>query len=460
MFGKDQEASLLAYILKSPDILHDYKDKLVKEHFRYSPARFLFERFKDKYHQHRLLPTLEECQELIQRHPKFQKENSVVQTAVLNYMEDVYSREVTPITGEFLGSFIIRQELIDLDDKLQTIKDTQDYDTLDKTIGEVKDRIQHLQDILHKKHKKGLSFPFDQDSVESFGRFMESSSGEAISSGFDEFDARSRGGYRRGDVVMLSGQSGVGKTAFLVSSAVNFVRSGHRVVYFALDNTERDIKERVYASFTGVPIEELTLNEYVDRIAILAPSIGTRMVIQHLPSKSVNTIDLRNILKDIQKELWLRNPDDTTIDVVIIDYGDKVNASRNYKDIWYMLGELFDEFVGLAQSENQLWVVATQQNEEGKEYGARSKRFAVAHNLALDQTVSEYHERKLRLKVMKNRYGPTHFQLALNINYENQRISQCDNTIIPICDSVPASNAVSGKGSIRNKKGNTDENFG
>lgn len=442
IYGRDGEAALLAYILKRPDLLHDYKDKLDKDHFRYSPAKFIFERFREKYNKHRQLPTQEECKELFQKHPKLQKESSIVQASVLGYVDQVYTQEVTAITGEFLGAFIIRQELLSLEESIQDVKGSEDFDTLEKAIEGAKDRIQHLQDIIHKKHKKGLSFPFDETGLSSLGRFMETSASEAIASGFSELDNRSRGGFRRGDVVLLSGQSGAGKTATLVSMSVQFVLDGLRVVYVALDNTERDIKERVYASFTGIPIEnDLTISEYQEKAGVVGSRVGTRMIVQHLPSKSVNVTDLKRIIKDIQKELWLRNPADTKIDVVIVDYGDKVNTDKNYKDTWYSLGELFDSFVGAAQEDDQLWVVATQQNEEGKEYGSRAKRFAVAHNLALDQTPAEYHERHIRLKVLKNRYGPTLFQIPLEICYENQRVRER-----PDCGIIPIGGETAGTG--------------
>ena len=82
--------------------------------------------------------------------------------------------------------------------------------------------------------------------------------------GFGALDKALSGGFRSGELVLLGGAQGVGKTTFALQVMLNLVGTGHSAVYFSFDHDNHTLIERLIvmeaaeiAGATGVPLKSV-----------------------------------------------------------------------------------------------------------------------------------------------------------------------------------------------------------
>jgi len=82
--------------------------------------------------------------------------------------------------------------------------------------------------------------------------------------GFGALDKALAGGFRSGELVLLGGAQGLGKTTFALQVILNVVSTGHQAVYFSFDHDNHTLIERLVAmeaaeiaGAMGVPLKEV-----------------------------------------------------------------------------------------------------------------------------------------------------------------------------------------------------------
>jgi replicative DNA helicase len=100
---------------------------------------------------------------------------------------------------------------------------------------------------------KRIEFLYGQE-VESFG----------VPTGFDDLD-QLLGGFQRSDLLIVAGRPGMGKTSWLLSTALNAARKGARVAIFSLEMSNEQIVQRLVSSETGISTHRLRLGQLDDR---------------------------------------------------------------------------------------------------------------------------------------------------------------------------------------------------
>ncbi|MGE0174032.1 MAG: replicative DNA helicase [Oligoflexales bacterium] len=132
-------------------------------------------------------------------------------------------------------------------------------------------------------------------------------------------------GLQNGDLIVLAGRPGMGKTALALNVATCAALSGRSVVLFSLETTKEQLMSRVLSSVAQVDLDKLRkgdLNEKEqDRLMEAARKVYDSqefLAIDETPRISVNEIISR--CRRYQKE--------GALDLVIIDYLELVRGSR------------------------------------------------------------------------------------------------------------------------------------
>lgn len=86
---------------------------------------------------------------------------------------------------------------------------------------------------------------------------------ESIKTGFRTFDAEF-GGFQPGELIVIGGRPGMGKTQLLVHLASRISLS-HPVLYFTYDLPERLLATRFIANLTGIPADSQRHNRLTER---------------------------------------------------------------------------------------------------------------------------------------------------------------------------------------------------
>ncbi len=79
-----------------------------------------------------------------------------------------------------------------------------------------------------------------------------------VPTGFTDLD-RMLGGMQRSDLLIIAGRPGMGKSSWLLSTALNAARYGQRVAVFSLEMSNEQIVQRMIAAETGINSQKLRL---------------------------------------------------------------------------------------------------------------------------------------------------------------------------------------------------------
>jgi replicative DNA helicase len=90
------------------------------------------------------------------------------------------------------------------------------------------------------------------DTADAKLRKGESAGGQAWPTGFDPLDSYLSGGVRSGELVLVGGPQGFGKTMWVLQALRNMVAEGHHGVYFSFEHDEYTVLERLIALEAGL----------------------------------------------------------------------------------------------------------------------------------------------------------------------------------------------------------------
>ena len=121
------------------------------------------------------------------------------------------------------------------------------------------------------------------------------STGDSFATGFPSVDKTLGGGIRRGDLVVLGGEVGVGKSSLALAMALRMAQAGVNSAFFTAEMTVDRAMERVLAIEGRARVDEIRngqLDEFA-RVAVGAAAVRLRdgaPIIEILPPGGVQTL--------------------------------------------------------------------------------------------------------------------------------------------------------------------------
>lgn len=162
-----------------------------------------------------------------------------------------------------------------------------------------------------------------ESSTEAFKRFLDSlrnkvaDDPEAIKTGFIDLDLMIQ---RMEGLIVLAARPGMGKTALAINIAAELAKKEHGVVFFSLEQETNQIFERMLASESEVPLEEIRLGSYTNDETLVARVEKTQkqmeymMQYMHIDDKaSVPTSYIASVARQKKYE-WGK------LGLIIVDY--------------------------------------------------------------------------------------------------------------------------------------------
>lgn len=421
---REQELRSLAYLLHEPSSMYLFSGRLTEQCFLYPPARALYSVLSHAFREHNQFPNLDEAEALLREYATQQKVPIIVLQQWLADCRWVYfySLEVTESTGESLRKFVLSREVQQFKEELLK----KSPDEILESIPELRARLESIQSL--GGSTTTAYCPFSSEYLDSRLKSVGSLyGGVTVPTGFPRLDERLLGGLRPGEYGFVIAAPGVGKTLFLLNVAMHNVRNGRRVYYFALDNTEQEMDERLFAHVSGIPIG--SPRDYSTwRERVLQCGIEDRLCMFKFPPNSVNTHDIVRALR--QESLRTGPPS-----LVIVDYADRIRSGRRYADWWVEQREIFDDLCAIAETENVPILSASQGNRRSltsesvhMEHvaGAHAKLFGASHVWALSCTAEERNIGRRRLIVLKARRPECNYIIPMLCNTLLMRIVEDD----------------------------------
>ena len=233
-----------------------------------------------------------------------------------------------------------------------------------------------------------------------------------------------QGGFGPGDLAIVFGNPGGGKSWTMVAIAAHAVKLGYKVNYYTLELGEDYVGKRFDCYFTGYSIDEV--NKHRKEVQTQVNNLKGRLIVKEYAPKNatVNTIK-----SHIQKCTDM----DHKPDLVIIDYVDYLRAPSKGK-FAERKDEIDDVFIatkGLAKELKIPIITPSQVNRMGakdnviegdKAAGSYDKMMVADLCLSLSRQREDKVLGTGRVHVMKNRYGQDSMTYNVKMDTNNGHI--------------------------------------
>ena len=166
-------------------------------------------------------------------------------------------------------------------------------------------------------------------------------------------------GFNKGDLVTIFAFSGTGKTTLATQIAANNIKAKKRVLFFSLEMTEDQIRDRIISSMTSIPGLKLRNAKLLNEEDITNITKANTLLQYNNALNVCRRDNLSDIISKIQYEV-LKND----IDVVFIDYINLINIPGYKKEEYNRVSECTRALKSLALTINKPIVILAQGKQE------------------------------------------------------------------------------------------------
>lgn len=192
-------------------------------------------------------------------------------------------------------------------------------------------------------------------------RKMEKS--DFVPSGFINFD-QTFGGFTKGEFVVLGGRPSMGKTQLLLSLCKN-ISETTSILYFTFDHSTSLIASRFISSLSNIPIDQILQNN-LDNTDKRKLDYYEKYASRY----KLHIVDQGIFIDDFKKQC-LKHIEEVETDVIIIDYLQKMKASKNGNKSH--LNTITNELSAFAKA-NDIVIIAVSQLNRAVENRGGDKR--------------------------------------------------------------------------------------
>ena len=180
------------------------------------------------------------------------------------------------------------------------------------------------------------------EQAEALARSGQAFSARPLATGFEPLDEQLSGGIRAGELILIGGPQGLGKTTFALQMARNIAAAGGVAIYLCYEHDERVLLQRLIALEAGLlagQFEAPTLQEISKALAVVLPDesglagrlrglpfaadavqrlagYGSRLRIVKASGRSTGLAEIRALMPEIRSE-----------GAIFVDYLQKVNTT-------------------------------------------------------------------------------------------------------------------------------------
>ena len=246
------------------------------------------------------------------------------------------------------------------------------------------------------------------------------------------------GGLGRGEIGVITANTGVGKSHYLVAMGSSAILSGKNVIHYTFELTETSVGRRYDSNLTKIDVNDLmsskqeVLDFYENN-----EDLG-RLIIKEYPTGSASVITIRNHIEKLSLKSFKPN-------LIIIDYADIMKSTKAYDSLRHELKLVYEELRNLAMELNIPVWTASQANRESANsdiVGLENMSEAYGKAMVADVVVSlsrkaeEKSTGRGRLYIAKNRAGRDGILFPMIINTAQSRINLLDESELSLNEAV------------------------
>jgi len=426
-FGKGFQLKVLGSLLTDKGFLLNVRDVLSDSYFDADSHKWIINQICDYYDKYHTTVTMDVLKIELQK-----LENEVLQVALKEELRNSYqaSQDDLEYVQEEFTKFCKNQEMkAAILDSADLLKEG-DFDG--------------IRNLVEKAIKAGMDKNIGHEYNKDIETRYRVDYRPTIPSPWPILNNGIQGGFGPGDLGIVFGSPGGGKSWSMVAFAAHAVQMGYKVNFYTLELGEDYVGKRFDCYFTGYSIDEV--NKHRKDVEKYVNNLKGKLIVKEYPPKgaSVNTIKAH-----VQKCMDI----DHKPDLIIIDYVDYLKAPSRGRNTErkHEIDDVFIATKGLAKDLKVPILTPSQVNRMGardsiiegdKAAGSYDKMMVADICLSLSRQKEDKVLGTGRIHVMKNRYGQDGMTYNVKMNTNNGQIEFLEET--SAADLLDDDNSVTG----------------
>ena len=404
-YGPSFQMKVISSLLTHKEFLQNINDVLSDEYFSNPAHKWVINeilKYYEKYHTTISMDILKvEMKKL---------DNEVLKVSVKEQLREAYKADIDDLAyvQEEFSTFCKNQQLKKaLLNSVDLLK-AGDYDSIKYMI----------ESAMKAGQDKNIGHEYKRD-VES--RYREDHR-KIVPTPWSEINELVQGGLGNGDLGLIFGNPGGGKSWTLVALVGFAVQMGYNVIHYTLELSEAYTGRRYDAFFTGTPVDQL--EKHKGDVEISTANLPGELIIREFPMGKTTISTIESHIQKV-RDLGIEP------DLIIIDYIDLLSTRKRNVDRKGEIDDIYTSTKGLARELNlPIWSVS-QVNRAGakddiiegdKAAGSYDKMMITDLSMSLSRKKEDKVNGTGRLHIMKNRYGMDGLTFQVEVDTSTGRI--------------------------------------
>lgn len=402
-YGQSFQNKVIGALLTQQKFLINVSDSIDPEYWESPSSKWIINFILKYFNEYHTYPTVET---LVIENKKV--ENEVLKISIKETIQESYrlaqSKDIEYVESEFTN-FCRNQQVKKAIMSSVDLLGMGDFDGIRNLINSA----------LKQENDKNIGHEYDKD-IEA--RYRDDDR-RPLPFPWKVFNDMSQGGMGKGDLILIPGNPGGGKTWVAIDIGAYIASLGYNVYHYTLELSEGYVGKRYDSVFSGIDIDKLVENR--EKVDECVSKIKGKIIIKEYPPKSASYETFKAHIRQVK---MMQNIEP---DFIIIDYIDYTKTpsrkDRNEElDDLYIGGKAFAKELGLPV------LSPVQANRTGAKNkilegdnlaGNYSKLMVADMVLSLARTRKDKVFGTGRFHWMKNRFGPDGLSYSARINTAN-----------------------------------------
>ena len=398
-YGSVFQMKVISSLLTHKEFLQNINDVLDSEYFTNPAHKWVINEILDYYEKYHTTISMD-----ILKVEMKKVENEVLQVSIREQLREAYKADIDDLTyvQEEFSAFCKNQQLKKaLLNSVDLLK-AGDYDSIKFMI----------EAAMKAGQDKNIGHEYRKD-VES--RYREDHR-TIVPTPWEPINQLIQGGLGNGDLGLIFGNPGGGKSWTLVALGGFAVKMGYNVIHYTLELSESYTGRRYDAFFTHVPVDNL--EKHKTKVEETVPELPGELIIKEYPMGKTTMSTIESHIKKVT-DLGIKP------DLILIDYIDLLSTKKKTVDRKGEIDDIYTSTKGLARQLNiPIWSVS-QVNRAGakddviegdKAAGSYDKMMITDLSISLSRKKEDKVNGTGRFHIMKNRYGMDGLTYQVNVD--------------------------------------------
>jgi len=426
-YGKSFQEKIFHSLLTDKEWAAQMVEVMNPTFFDVKYLEYLAEKFFAYFMKYKCFPTLGLLVTII-RDDLSQRDDSILRDQIVHFLHRIK-------TSTDLGDLAyVKDKTFDFCRK-QAFKDA-----LEQAVDLIEtEKFESVLTLMKKAVSVGIPSSIGHDFFEdSEARFIKVNR-QVCPTGLVRLDAKDilRGGLGRGEIGVVTANTGVGKSHWLVAMGSNAMRHGKNVLHYTFELTEHAVGLRYDSNLCSIPSNDVQDQQESVLKKYEKMDLG-RLIIKEYPTGSASAITIRNHIEKLMLKGFVPS-------VIIVDYADIMRSTKSYDSLRHELKLIYEELRNLAMELNiPVWTASQANRDSAKADIVGLENMAEAYGKAMVADVVISLSRKAmekstgagRLFVAKNRAGKDGLVFPIHIDTSKSTFEILDERSLTLDEAV------------------------